>query len=260
MDKLRIALIQPVIAWENHEENRRNIGSMIAGLSAIADLLILPEMFNTGFSMKPGAISEEAGGKTLDWMKSISASRNCAIAGSLNISDGGSYYNRMYFIDSGNVSAEYDKRHLFSMAGEGRAYTAGTSRKTVTFRGWKIGLNICYDLRFPVFSRRCPGFDFDLLINSANWPETRSSHWRALLPARAIENQAYVAGVNRAGSDENGFSYKGESAAYDFLGNQLVSAGHEAAVVTAELDPVSLSAYREKFPAWQDADDFTINS
>lgn len=260
MDKLKVAAIQADLVWEDHAANRQLLAETISGIEAGVDLIILPEMFATGFSMDPARLGEEKGGESVEWMKRISAERKCALAGSLIVTVDGKHYNRMYFADSGEITAIYDKRHLFQMAGEHEVFTGGTERVAADFRGWKIALNVCYDLRFPVFSRRTSDFQYDLLINCANWPEVRSSHWRALLPARAIENQSFVIGVNRVGQDGNEIPYCGDSVILDFMGEELANAGKQAGVIVAELDPEPMKRYREKFPAWRDADTFAIKA
>lgn len=256
MQDLKLALFQIELAWENPELNRKNIENGIAKLND-ADLVILPEMFTTGFSMESSKLAEKKPYDSVSWMKELSRKYDLAICGSIIAEDNGSYFNRLFFVTPEGDYLKYDKRHLFRMAGEHHHFSGGTDLNTIEFRGWRIRPLICYDLRFPVWSRNRE--DYDLLIYVANWPKPRSSAWQALLKARAIENYAYCAGVNRVGTDGNKVEYEGASAVFDAKGNML----HELVLdkeklITATLSWSELDAYRKKFPVQLDADDFEI--
>jgi len=254
MRDLKTSLIQCELAWEDPEDNRRQIGEIIDDLGE-TDLIVLPEMFTTGFSMKALANLEEPGGATEQWMQDIARERDCAVTGSIATSADGKAYNRMLFATAEGVS-HYDKKHLFAYLGEHKRYAAGAERVVVNFRGWRICLQICYDLRFPVFCRNRG--DYDLLVFVANWPSTRAQHWRALLQARAIENQSCVVGVNRVGSDANGLVYSGDSLAIAADGTLLLDCGQQKNAVQVTLDGVFLETYRREFPFQADADDFVL--
>jgi len=256
MRDLRVTLVQCRLAWEAPEENRQQIGQLLAQHLSPTDLVVLPEMFTTGFSMNALANAEPPGGATERWMLDRAREYDCALAGSIAVSEKDRVYNRLLFATPDTVY-HYDKRHLFRMAKEHERYAPGTVRRIVSWRGWRINLQVCYDLRFPVFSRNRG--DYDLLLYVANWPAKRSGHWRTLLPARAIENQACVVGLNRVGSDANGIDYSGDSLIFAADGTLLVDMGDETAVS----DPVVLEAghlqrYREKFPCHLDADAFEL--
>ena len=230
------------------------------------DLLILPEMFSTGFSMSPEKFAEEPNGPTLEWMKSLSLKRNFAVTGSFIVNENGNYYNRLYWVNPDGTHYHYDKRHLFRMAGEDRYYKAGNNKLIVKFKGWKICPLVCYDLRFPVWSRNKSSvvedkrvYDYDLLIYVANWPERRSHAWKTLLAARAIENLAYVAGVNRIGNDGNFIYHSGDSAIYNFRGEVMTSAIMSSEeIISCALSKQELDEFRNAFPAGADADDFDL--
>jgi len=213
-------------------------------------------MFTTGFTMNALANAEEPGGATEQWLRDIARERDCAVTGSIAVRVDGCVFNRMLFATPDTLSY-YDKRHLFRMGGEHKRYAAGKERKIVTWRGWRINLQVCYDLRFPVFSRNRE--DYDLLLYVANWPASRRLHWRSLLIARAIENQSYVVGVNRIGSDANGLEYSGDSLVIAADGKQLLDAQNEESAARINLDGASLTAYREAFPCHLDADDFQLD-
>ena len=256
MRDLTAALIQHQLAWEDPEDNRRQFGDLVDKLEQPVDLVILPEMFTTGFSMNALANAEAVGGPTEDWMREQAELHNCAITGSVAIKDGDEVFNRMLFVTPEGAS-HYDKRHLFRMAGEHKRYGIGQERVVVDWREWRIKLEVCYDLRFPVFSRNRE--DYDLLLYVANWPAPRAEHWRTLLRARAIENLACVVGVNRIGSDANGWEYRGDSLAFDARGETLADLASERAVKTVSLSKESLDAYRESFPTHLDADAFALD-
>jgi len=254
---LNISLIQSDLVWQQPAANRNHFEQSIAGLPPVTDLVILPEMFTTGFTMDAQAHAETMDGTTIAWMAETATSNNVTLCGSLIIEENGNYYNRFIWISPGAPPEHYDKRHLFTMAAEHQSYTAGKHRAIFTLNGWRICPMICYDLRFPVWSRGIN--EYDLLIYVANWPAPRRSAWQALLPARAVENQCYLAGVNRIGEDGNGVRYSGDSIIIDYLGTVLSSAIEEPATLSATLDSKSLLRYREKFPAYMDADRFTVD-
>ncbi len=256
MQDLTCTLVQCELAWERPADNRRQIGELVAGLPEAGDLVVLPEMFTTGFSMNAVANAEPPGGATEEWLQELAASRDCAIAGSIAVREGDAVYNRMLFATATGIS-HYDKRHLFRMAGEHERYSAGSDRVTVPWRDWRINLQVCYDLRFPVFCRNRGDFDLQLFV--ANWPARRSHHWRSLLRARAIENQACVLGVNRVGSDANGIDYSGDSLAIAGDGEVLVDLDDGSAIGRATFSGAALVRYREKFPCHMDADEFSLS-
>lgn len=254
---LRVSLVQSTIDWENKEENRLWYERLLCRLRGKTDVALLPEMFTTGFTMRPASLAEPPGGRTVTDLKNWASRYGMALAGSFIASGDGCYLNRGFFVTPGGDVAFYDKRHLFRMAGENRVYAPGDSRLIVSYLGWNIALIVCYDLRFPVWCRNV-GNAYDLLLCCANWPEARRSAWRVLLEARAVENQAYVCGVNRIGSDGNGIPFSGDSLAFSPKGEKLADAGRRAVVRTVTLDREALTKFRAKFPAWQDADVFTI--
>ncbi len=257
MRNLNISLIQSDLVWQQPAANRKHFEQRIAEIPPGTDLVIMPEMLTTGFTMDARTHAETMDGSTIAWMIETATSHNITLCGSLIIEENSSYYNRFIWVSADAPPKYYDKRHLFRMANEHQSYTAGKHRAIFTLNGWRICPMICYDLRFPVWSR---GIDeFDLMIYVANWPAPRHSAWQTLLPARAIENQCYLAGVNRTGKDGNGICYSGDSAIIDFLGNPLSSVSDEPAVLTATLDSQRLLQYRDKFPAYLDADNFSID-
>ncbi|MCL4165019.1 UNVERIFIED_CONTAM: hypothetical protein GTU68_012329, partial [Idotea baltica] len=222
MEFLKIAGIQTSLEWENHEANRQNFEGRILAADSEIDILVLPEMFTTGFSMKPERLAEDMQGETIHWMKKLADKTNTVLAGSAIIQDSGRFFNRMLWVEPCGHIEWYDKRHLFTLAGEDDEYTAGGEPKIVDYKGWRINLNICYDLRFPVWSRNAN--EYDVVIYVANWPSTRIVAWSTLLRARAIENQCYVVGVNRIGLDANAKNYSGQSTIIDMEGNYLSEA------------------------------------
>ena len=256
MQDLSITLMQRELAWEQPADNRRQIEEAIAGLDRAGDLVLLPEMFTTGFSMNALANAEPPGGDTEQWLGQLARRHDCALSGSIAVRDGEGVYNRMLFATPQGVQY-YDKRHLFRMAGEHKRYRAGRERVIVSWRGWRILLQVCYDLRFPVFSRNRN--DYDLALYVANWPAPRRQHWRQLLVARAIENLACVVGVNRIGSDANGLEYSGDSLAVAADGTLLTDMGNENGAARVVLDGAALKAYRESFPCQLDADSFQLD-
>ncbi len=251
---LNVALVQTSLVWESPMENRRHISDLLAQVKA--DMIVLPEMFSTGFTMGPAAVAETMEGETVQWMKSWAREKSAAICGSVVIHEDVHYYNRLLFVHPSGEIQYYDKRHLFSLAGEDQVYSTKGSRLIVDYRGWKICPLICYDLRFPVFSRN--DVDYDLLLYVANWPQPRISAWDALLKARAIENMCYVVAVNRIGTDQNGHSYPGHSQILDYFGNVVQSAGNEAVVKQSTIDRSAMLQARQKLPFLNDRDDFTV--
>ena len=217
---MKIALIQTQLFWENPIENRKQFERKINSISEKVDLIVLPEMFTSGFTMNPQKVAETMSGKTIELLKSLAKAKNCAITGSIVIAENNNFYNRMIFIFPDRKIEFYDKKHLFTLAGENKVYTAGNQKKVVEFRDFKICLQICYDLRFPVFARNTE--NYDVIIYVANWPKPRINAWDVLLKARAIENICFVIGVNRIGVDENNNEYIGHSQAIDYLGNDLI--------------------------------------
>jgi omega-amidase len=255
MQNLAVTLVQCELAWEQPGDNRRQIGAIIDGLTRPTDLIVLPEMFTTGFSMNALANSEEPGGPTEQWMLQIATKANCAVTGSIAVRESDQVFNRLLFATPSGVQ-HYDKRHLFRMAGEHKRYAPGSERVIVCWRDWRINLQVCYDLRFPVFSRNRE--DYDLLVYVANWPAQRRHHWRQLLIARAIENLACVVGVNRIGADARGLEYSGDSLAVAADGEILLDALDENGATQVTLDSTALQTYREEFPCQLDSDVFVL--
>lgn len=255
---MKISLIQTSLIWEDAEANRNNFEKLINGIAEATDIIVLPEMFATGFTMEPAICAEPMDGKTVNWMKEMAAFKDSAVTGSLVIEENGKYYNRLLFVLPDGEIKFYDKRHLFSLAGEEKAYTAGAERLIVEYREWKICPLVCYDLRFPVFSRNTEAFD--LLLYVANWPSPRLVAWNALLKARAIENMCYVAGVNRVGIDSNGHEYPGHSQVLDCLGAHSIAPSSAEGVFTVILNKESMLETRKKLGFLNDMDRFTVLS
>ncbi|MCB9252512.1 MAG: amidohydrolase [Flavobacteriales bacterium] len=256
-NELNLLLVQTELYWEDREKNLEHFTSLLEQRkNEKFDLIILPEMFSTGFSMEPANISETMDGKVIEWMKDLSAEYGTALCGSLIIVENEKHYNRFIFCKPDGEINYYDKRHLFSYAGEERNFYAGKQQTSIYYEGWKINPFICYDLRFPVWSYNIS--EADLLIYVANWPERRIAHWTALLPARAIENQCYVAGVNRVGTDANHHSYTGCSAVYDPMGENLAQLGNGEEVVLVKIYKEKVLETRKKLPFIKDADTFEI--
>jgi omega-amidase len=255
---MKISVIQPDTVWEDKCRNFENISALVTPLFNNTDLVILPEMFNTGFSMNPEKLCEPADGETFKWMKNMSKAGNFGLCGSYIVKQNMKFYNRWVFVSPENTVSHYDKRHLFSMGGEDKHFTAGKSRLIFSFRGVKLSPYICYDLRFPVWSRNRE--ISDLIIYSANWPESRKDVWDTLLKARAIENQCYVAGSNRTGTDKAGVTYCGKSVILSPRGEIIKSAESTGeCMVTAEISLTGLTDFRNKFPVANDADKFTLD-
>ncbi|MDY6949854.1 MAG: amidohydrolase [Pseudomonadota bacterium] len=258
MNELRVSLIQTDLQWQQAEHNRQLLEPQLLPLAGETDLIVLPEMFTSAFTMN-GAIAEEHPGPTLEWMQRIARMTGAALTGSVASLEHGKRYNRLLFVKPDGSYVSYDKKHLFRMLGEDKRYAAGSGKVIVEWKGWRILPLVCYDLRFPVWSRYTQVEPYDLLVYVANWPAARNQHWRTLLQARAIENLAYVAGVNRIGRDGNNLDYVGHSALVDPQGNEVVQAGDVAGVYTATLSPAVLTEWRTTFPAWMDADTFTLH-
>ncbi len=253
---MKASLIQCNISWEEKEANLRHIASLLEQAEG-SSIVVLPEMFSTGFTMNPGPLAETMEGPTIHWMKERAAKGGYALCGSLIIGEQERFYNRMVFVKPDGSIASYDKRHLHSMSGEQTVYTPGNKRTVINYMEYGCNLQVCYDLRFPVWSRNRG--DTDVIIYSANWPAVRSSVWKALLVARAIENQSYVIGVNRIGSNPDGTSYTGDSMIVGPKGEILASAGSgEERVLSAVLPREALDKYRRDMPIWQDADRFEL--
>lgn len=255
-DILTIAWIQTDLEWENPVVNRQWIGQKIAEITSAVDLIVLPELFTSGFTMHPKAVAEPMQGLTIAWLQQVAMAKNCAITGSLAIEEKGNFYNRLVFVYPNGDWKTYDKRHLFTLAGEDKVYTAGRDKLIIEYKGFKICPLICYDLRFPVFSRNTASYD--ILLYAANWPSPRINAWDALLKARAIENCCYVVGVNRIGMDANDLDYPGHSQAIDFAGNVLYNSGSKAEVALVKLEKKELLAFRTRFAFLADQDRFTV--
>jgi len=263
MAPLTVSLVQGATRWHDAPANRDYYGALVRGAGR-SDLVVLPETFLSGFSNDTRASAETMDGEGVAWMRALARETGAVLCGSLAIREGGTVYNRLVWARPDGGLAQYDKRHLFRMAGEHTRYGGGRERLVAELRGWRILPQVCYDLRFPVWLRNrrlegaAGGMDYDLAIFVANWPAPRRQPWRTLLRARAIENLSYVIGVNRVGVDGNQLPYAGDSAVLDPVGEPLVELGPQEQVVTVTLDPAPLLAHRERFPAWMDADDFTL--
>ena len=257
MDNLKITVLQAYLFWENIDKNLQNIALRLSSIREKTDLIILPEMFNTGFSMNVDALAEPMNGKTMQWMTQLARKYNCVITGSLIITENGKFYNRLIWMTADGTYQCYDKRHLFALGKEHQTYTAGTKRLIVELNGWKICPVVCYDLRFPVWLRNKDAA-YDILLVVANWPEKRALHWRTLIPARAVENQSYVIGVNRVGEDGNQIAHSGDTMIIDPLGETLYHAAPKEEIFTLTLKKEQLETVRQRFPFWKDADHFNI--
>ncbi|WP_303010925.1 amidohydrolase [uncultured Bacteroides sp.] len=258
MDSLRISIIQTDIIWENKQENLLLQEKKLQSLRGTTEIAVLPEMFSTGFSMQSSELAEPNSGITVTVLKQWASQFQMAICGSYIATDNGCFYNRAFFLTPEGEEFFYDKRHLFRMGREAEYFSAGNKRTVISYLGWNICLLICYDLRFPVWSRNINN-EYDLLIYVANWPASRRLAWDTLLRARALENQCYVCGVNRVGTDGHHLSYNGGSKIYSALGTEIASLpDEEEGIRTAPLTLSALRQFREKFPAWKDADGFQL--
>ena len=261
MSTLTITGIQTHLHWEDPVANRKMFEEKINSISDKAEIVILPETFSTGFSMKPKELAETMDGETIKWMKGTAAEKKIVLTGSVIIKENENYFNRLIWMLPNGQYGLYDKRHLFNYAGEGKEFSSGTKRLIASVKGWKINLQVCYDLRFPVWARQqlqTDGPEYDLLIYVANWPERRVHAWKTLLQARAIENQCYVVGVNRVGNDGNNFYHSGESMVVDPMGDVLYTKAHDEDVFTVTLHKEKLDEVRNKLPFWKDGDNFMI--
>lgn len=255
MQDLTLSIIQTKLFWEDKQANLTMLENKIDSIIEPTDLIILPEMFTTGFTMRAQDLAENMEGPSILWMRKKSTEKNVDLIGSLIISDKEKYFNRLLWVKPNGKLYFYDKRHLFRMAGEDSVYTAGSKKLTVEIKGWKVRPFICYDLRFPVWTRNYEN-EYHAAVFIANWPEKRSFHWNTLLAARAIENQAYVIGVNRVGKDGNGISHNGDSSVIDAVGNILFQQTKLECVQTIKLMQSFLEEYRQSFPAWKDSDPY----
>ncbi|MCU0379799.1 MAG: amidohydrolase [Chitinophagaceae bacterium] len=265
MSDLTISLIQASLHWENPEANRQMFASSFQRMDQRTELVLLPEMFSTGFSMDASSLAETMDGPTVSWMRDMAATHRKVIAGSLIIREGEDYFNRLVWMLPNGQFGHYDKRHCFGLAGEDKHFTPGNKRLIASVKGWRINLCICYDLRFPVWSRQQKVGteaplepEYDLLVYVANWPDRRIHAWKTLLPARAIENQCYVAAVNRIGDDGHGIAHSGHSMVIDPMGDILDTAHDQETILTCTLKKSLLLDTRAKLPFWKDADSFLI--
>lgn len=259
---LNITVIQKDLVWEDKKANLEGFEKMIAGCKDKMEVVLLPEMFNTGFSMKPAELAETMDGEAVQWMKRIAAQKKIILAGSLMIKDEDCYYNRLIWMLPTGEYGFYDKRHLFAYAGEDAHYTSGRKRLIASVKGWKLNLQVCYDLRFPVWARQAgeneDRAEYDVLVYVANWPDKRVHAWRTLLQARAIENQCYVIGVNRVGDDGSGHHYPGSSMIVDAMGVPVYMANDKEEIFTYTLKMDEVKHVRSKLPFLKDADHFII--
>lgn len=276
MSTLTLTLVQTNLSWENKQANLSMLEEKINNIPERTEIVILPEMFSTGFSMNAEQLAETMDGTAIAWMKRVAAQKKVILAGSLIIKEDENFFNRLIWMLPNGECGYYDKRHLFAYGGEDKHYTAGNKRLIASVKGWKINLQVCYDLRFPVWARQnlldsarrneesgstslaAAPLEYDLLIYVANWPERRINAWKTLLPARAIENQCYVIGVNRVGNDGNNIYHSGDSMVINALGEILYHKVHDEDVFTITLQKNSLEEIRNKFPFWRDADKFMI--
>ena len=259
MEDLRITIIQTELHWKNPSANRQMFDNYFDSIIEPSDIIVLPEMFTTGFTMNAAANSETMGSETIVWMKSWSKKKNCVVTGSLIIKEDGKYFNRLIWMKPDGNSEAYDKRHLFRLSGEEKIFSHGNKKIITTVKGWKICPLVCYDLRFPVWSRRTAEENYDVLIYVANWPERRISAWKQLLLARAIENQSYVVGVNRIGKDGSGVEHPGESVVINYRGEKISGTeSNQKSVETISLSYSELEDFRRHHPFELDADGFEL--
>ncbi len=266
MQPLTFTLIQTALHWEDKEANLAMLEQKINSIQQATQVIVLPEMFSTGFSMQPDRFAEPMNGETVHWMKKMARQKKAVITGSVIIQDEERYYNRLIWMLPNGSYGCYNKRHLFAYAGEDKYYTPGNKRLIASVKGWKINLQVCYDLRFPVWARQATNQDekrnsnaeYDVLLYVANWPERRNYPWQTLLTARAIENQCYVIGVNRVGADGNNIMHCGNSMVIDALGTVLYQKQNEEDIFTITLQKEALYEVRKKYPFLHDADQFNI--
>ncbi|WP_201979953.1 amidohydrolase [Hymenobacter rubidus] len=258
MSDLTVSFVQTALHWHDAAANRAAIGGQLSQLTAPTDLIVLPEMFTTGFSMEAASQAETMAGPTVAWVREQAARYDAVVTGSVIIEENGAYYNRLLWVRPDGSLSQYNKRHLFTLAGEQHTYTPGQTRLVEEWRGWRICPLVCYDLRFPVWSRNQPIEPYDLLLYVANWPAVRRTAWMTLLRARAIENVACALGVNRIGRDGLGHGYSGDSALLDAKGNYLVEAHDQGGVFTHTLSRAELDEFRSKFAALNDGDAFEL--
>ncbi len=271
MSSLSITIIQSILHWQDKQANLAMFEQKINAIKERTEIVVLPEMFSTGFSMQPELLAETMEGATVAWMKRIAVQKKIVLTGSVIIEEEKKYYNRLLWVLPNGQLGVYDKRHRFAFAGEDNHYTAGDKRLIASVKGWKINLQVCYDLRFPVWARQAAPsqpppagegketLEYDLLIYVANWPERRKHAWKTLLQARAIENQCYVVGANRVGDDGNNIHYSGDSMIIDPLGEVLMTKENEEGILNIVLQKEKLEEVRNKFPFWKDADAFSIH-
>ena len=262
MEQLSITVIQSHLVWENPEANRTHFEQKILSISTPTHIVVLPEMFTTGFATQSFHLAEKMEGATIQWMKKIAAAKKIILAGSIMIKENDQYLNRFIWMQPNGIGGHYDKRHLFSLENEHSHFTPGNKRCIARVGGWRIQLQICYDLRFPVWARQQPpegeDYEYDVLINCANWPASRNEVWKTLLKARAIENQVYVVGVNRVGKDGNQINHTGNSMIIDPLGNVMADIANEEKTTTITLSKTQLLEYRQQFPFGKDKDRFFL--
>lgn len=254
---ITISGIQYDIIWEDRDKNIARIESMLPSLPEETAILVLPEMFTSGFSMNPTPLAENMDGETIRWMKELAVGKNIVVCGSIIVKEEGLHRNRFLWVEPGGHIRHYDKRHSFGLAGESKHYTNGSKRITFDFKGWKFLPGICYDLRFPVWMKNNLGYH--VIINVANWPSPRAAHWSTFLISRAIENQSYLIGINRVGTDGEGRYYAGDSAIVDYNGSCLAKISHIEGIVSAKLSMEKLQEYREGYPFLKDQDSFKLS-
>lgn len=262
MSQLTFTLIQTTLHWEDKAANLAMLEAKINSIAVPTHIVVLPEMFTTGFSMQPERLAETMDGPTVQWMQRMAAQKKVVLTGSIMIEENGQYFNRLIWMLPNGQMGVYDKRHLFAMGEEDEHYTGGSQRFIASVNGWKILCNICYDLRFPVWARqqyaKAGGFEYDVLLHVANWPDRRNHAWKTLLQARAIENQSYVVGVNRVGTDGNGVYHTGDSMVCNALGEVLYHKADDEDIFTITLYKQELNELRDKLPFWKDADNFLL--
>ena len=258
MDELSLTLVQTPLHWQKKEDNFKLFENLLSEVEH-TDLILLPEMFSTGFSMNPEDLWDEPKGKSLEWLRALAGRKSAAISGSVIVKDKGKYYNRLYFVEPNGDYRCYDKKHLFTLAGEEKVYSAGSEQLILEYQGWKLMPLICYDLRFPVWCRNTANVDLQYFV--ANWPERRSEAWKSLLKSRAIENMCFVAGVNRVGEDGNGVDHSGDSGVYDELGNLILElTPYRQRVESVTISRKRMLESRQRFRFLDDRDEFRLSS